>query len=172
MMWLNRLCCLHSSFDGICAAKVRSAINQTSYASAMSVAIKMIVLYVFPSTFIDGINTTAKPSIHNSGNFNATQGTPMPALQQLLTSYREAAKTEREKGTYFEELICTYFRNEATYRDLYSQVVPYADWAREQDLDARDTGIDLVAKTHGTGEYHAIQCKGGFKSEVQHQKIQ
>lgn len=24
---------------------------------------------------------------------------------------------------------------------------------------ARDTGIDLVAKTDGTGEYHAIQCK-------------
>lgn len=24
-----------------------------------------------------------------------------------------------KKGTYFEELICTYLRNEATYRDLY-----------------------------------------------------
>lgn len=23
----------------------------------------------------------------------------------------------------------------------------------------RDTGIDLVAKTRGTNEYHAIQCK-------------
>ncbi|MDR7281303.1 putative helicase [Pseudomonas corrugata] len=35
----------------------------------------------------------------------------------------------------------------------------YSDWAKEQGLDARDTGIDLVAKTHGTGEFHAIQCK-------------
>ena len=83
----------------------------------------------------------------------------MTALQKLLNTYRQASVTEREKGTYFEELICIYLRNEATYRDLYSKVWTYADWAREQGLDARDTGIDLVAQTQGTGEYHAIQCK-------------
>ena len=83
----------------------------------------------------------------------------MTALQKLLTTYRQASVTEREKGTYFEELICTYLRNEATYRDLYTKVWTYADWAREQGLNARDTGIDLVAQTQGTGEFHAIQCK-------------
>ena len=86
----------------------------------------------------------------------------MTALQELLGSYRDAAKTEREKGTYFEELVCTYFRHEATYRDLYSDVWLYGDWAKahpEFDLSAKDTGIDLVAKTQGTDEYHAIQCK-------------
>src|SRR5690606_14546298 len=30
---------------------------------------------------------------------------------------------------------------------------------KERGIDGRDTGIDLVAKTHGTDEYHAIQCK-------------
>ncbi|MCX7514261.1 DEAD/DEAH box helicase family protein [Frateuria sp. STR12] len=83
----------------------------------------------------------------------------MTALAQLLDTYRQAAVTEREKGTYFEELILTYLRNEASYRDLYSQVWSYADWAKAQGLDARDTGIDLVAQTAGTGEIHAIQCK-------------
>lgn len=83
----------------------------------------------------------------------------MSPLSSLLSTYRTAAVTEREKGTYFEELICTYLRNEATYRDLYEQVWTYAEWAKEQGLDGRDTGIDLVAKTQGTGEYHAIQCK-------------
>ncbi len=83
----------------------------------------------------------------------------MTALQKLLNTYRQASVTEREKGTYFEDLICTYLRNEATYRDLYTKVWSYADWAREQGLDARDTGIDLVAQTQGTGEFHAIQCK-------------
>lgn len=83
----------------------------------------------------------------------------MTALQTLLDTYRDAAQTQREKGTYFEDLILTYLRNEATYRDLYSQVWTYADWAREQGLDARDTGIDLVAQTAGTNEIHAIQCK-------------
>ncbi len=83
----------------------------------------------------------------------------MTALTQLLNTYRQASQTQREKGTYFEELFCTYLRNEPTYKDLYSDVWFYSDWAREQDLDARDTGIDLVAKTRGTDEYHAIQCK-------------
>ena len=83
----------------------------------------------------------------------------MSVLLTLLNTYRAASVSEREKGTYFEELICTYLRNEATYRDLYEQVWTYSDWAKEQGLDGRDTGIDLVAKTQGTGEYHAIQCK-------------
>ncbi len=83
----------------------------------------------------------------------------MTDLQNLLNTFRAAAVSEREKGTYFEELILSYLRHEATYRDLYSDVWTYADWAESQGLDKRDAGIDLVAKTHGTNEYHAIQCK-------------
>lgn len=83
----------------------------------------------------------------------------MSALSPLLDTYRSASLTEREKGTYFEELICVYLRNEATYRDLYDKVWTYADWAKEQGLSGKDAGIDLVARTQGTGEYHAIQCK-------------
>lgn len=86
----------------------------------------------------------------------------MSALSQILDAYRHTSQTEREKGTYFEELIRTYFRYEATYADLYEQVWLYSDWAKEHPefgLSAKDTGIDLVAKTKGTDEYHAIQCK-------------
>jgi len=83
----------------------------------------------------------------------------MSALQSLLDTYRSTSVTEREKGTYFEELICAYLRNEATYRDLYDKVWMYSAWAKEQGLDGRDTGIDLVARTQGTSEFHAIQCK-------------
>lgn len=81
------------------------------------------------------------------------------ALKNLLDTYRNAAVSEREKGTYFEELTVCYLRNEATYRDLYSDVWTYSEWASLQGLDKRDAGIDLVAKTSGTGEIHAIQCK-------------
>ena len=83
----------------------------------------------------------------------------LTALQKLLDAYRSAARTEREKGTYFEELILCYFRNEPQYRDLYEEVWTYADWAREQGKNAQDTGIDLVARTRDTNDYHAIQCK-------------
>jgi predicted helicase len=83
----------------------------------------------------------------------------MTPLTSLLDTYRTSAQSEREKGTYFEELIVCYLRNEATYRDLYSEVWTYGEWAALQGIDKRDSGIDLVARTQGTGEIHAIQCK-------------
>lgn len=83
----------------------------------------------------------------------------MTTIHDILDQFRQAAVTEREKGSYFEELIICYLKNEATYRDLYQDVWAYSDWAEKQKLDKRDTGIDLVAQTRGTGEYHAIQCK-------------
>src|SRR5690554_3137165 len=83
----------------------------------------------------------------------------MSALANLLDFYRGASVTEREKGTYFEELILAYLRNEATYRDLYDQVWTWAEWASENGFNAGDDGIDLVARVAGSGEIHAIQCK-------------
>lgn len=83
----------------------------------------------------------------------------MTPLKQLLETFRLRARTEREKGTYFEQLIIQYLKNEASYKDLYSNVCTYAEWAREQGKRETDTGIDLVATTRGTNEYHAIQCK-------------
>lgn len=84
----------------------------------------------------------------------------MTALNTLLDIYRKASQAEREKGTYFEELMLRYFAHEPQYKDLYSNVQTYADWARDQDINIKsDAGIDLVATTRGTGEFHAIQCK-------------
>lgn len=90
----------------------------------------------------------------------ATQGSgAVTALSHLLDTYRSAAVTEREKGTYFEDLILAYLRNEATYRDLYSQVWTWAEWAPAHGFTGKDDGIDLVAQDAATGEFHAIQCK-------------
>ena len=87
----------------------------------------------------------------------------MTPLQTLLGKFRTAAQSEREKGSYFEELIVQYLKVEPAYADWYSDVWMYADWVKEEgrvyERDASDEGIDLVAKTRGTGEYHAIQCK-------------
>lgn len=83
----------------------------------------------------------------------------MTELAQLLATYRNAAMSEREKGTYFEELILAYLRNEATYQDLYAKVWTWAEWAPANGFTAKDDGIDLVAEVAGTGEIHAIQCK-------------
>lgn len=82
----------------------------------------------------------------------------MTALSALLDTFRTAGKSERERGTYFEELIVAYLRTEPLYRDLYATVEPYAACATRRGLDRRDAGIDLVPETVG-GEVHAIQCK-------------
>jgi predicted helicase len=81
------------------------------------------------------------------------------SLAALLSSYRAAARSEREKGGYFEELIVCFLKNEPRYRDLYANVWPYAEWARMEGIDGRDAGIDLMAQTRDTGEIHAVQCK-------------
>lgn len=87
-----------------------------------------------------------------------SENASVSALQILLDRYREASLTNREHGTYFEELTVRYLTNEPAYRDLYREVLTYADWAAKQGIDKRDVGIDLVAETR-SGEAHAIQCK-------------
>lgn len=83
----------------------------------------------------------------------------MPALDELLQSYRTAAVTEREKGTYFERLACTYLTADPVQSEEYSQVWTWADWAAEQGRNGKDVGIDLVAKLRNEDGYAAIQCK-------------
>ncbi|MGR3041661.1 type ISP restriction/modification enzyme [Vibrio vulnificus] len=83
----------------------------------------------------------------------------MSNLTDLLNEFRSASQSEREKGTYFEELTIAYFKNEPAYKDHYSEVLTYGEWAKAYGRDAKDVGIDLVAQTSATGEYHAIQCK-------------
>ncbi|WP_180083454.1 type ISP restriction/modification enzyme [Acinetobacter sp. YH12102] len=82
----------------------------------------------------------------------------MSSFFDLINTYRTTAKTEREKGTYFELLCIKYFENEPFYADLFAAVQTYTEWAKEQGLSGKDTGIDLVATTKD-GEFHAIQCK-------------
>jgi predicted helicase len=79
-------------------------------------------------------------------------------LSQILASFREKALSERDKGTDFEHLSLVYLRNEPYYRDLYREVMTYGDWAEQNGLTKKDTGIDLVGVTH-QDEVHAIQCK-------------
>ena len=83
----------------------------------------------------------------------------MSALKDLLTNYRTSSKTEREKGTYFELLIKDFLLNDPTYAPQFSNVWTYAEWAKLQGNDTRDTGIDLVAELHDEDGFCAIQCK-------------
>lgn len=79
-------------------------------------------------------------------------------LENILKHYADASQSMREKGSYFEYLIQDYLRNEPQYRNLYSDVWTYKEYALKFGADARDTGIDLVARTRDN-QFHAIQCK-------------
>ncbi|WP_375682917.1 MULTISPECIES: DEAD/DEAH box helicase [unclassified Bartonella] len=80
-------------------------------------------------------------------------------LQSLLQSYRDEARTERDKGTYFERFALAYLTHDPLQSGCYEKVQTFKDWAHENDWDGRDTGIDLVAKLRDGGGFAAIQCK-------------
>lgn len=75
----------------------------------------------------------------------------MSALQELLKTFRDTAKTEREKGTYFERLVKVYLQNEPLYRDMFGgKVYLWEEWRKHWmslgNADPQsDAGIDLVA---------------------------
>jgi predicted helicase len=80
-------------------------------------------------------------------------------LRQLLAQYRAAAKTEREKGTYFERLALAFLSHDPGIAQEYEAAWTFTDWAKAHGLDGRDIGIDLVAKIRGEDSFCAIQCK-------------
>lgn len=80
----------------------------------------------------------------------------MTALRNLLHSYREAARTERDKGTYFERLAVAFLTHDPVQAQQYESVQTYKEWASSHGWDGRDTGIDLVAKLRGEEGFAAI----------------
>lgn len=80
-------------------------------------------------------------------------------LYNLLKIYRDNAKTEREKGDYFELLSVAYLKNDPVFSQQFSNVWTFSEWAKTQGIDQRDTGIDVVAKLADEDGYCAVQCK-------------
>ncbi|WP_273755709.1 type ISP restriction/modification enzyme [Bartonella sp. MM73XJBT.G] len=80
-------------------------------------------------------------------------------LRSLLEYYRKQAKSPRELGTMFENLVKAYLSEDPLQKQEYEKVQTYSEWAEEHDEDGRDIGIDLVATIRDEGGYAAIQCK-------------
>lgn len=81
------------------------------------------------------------------------------SLDALLASYRAAATTEREKGTYYERLCAAFLTNDPVQAEQYEQVWSWTEWAVEHGWSGKDRGIDLVAKLRGHDGFAAVQCK-------------
>jgi predicted helicase len=82
------------------------------------------------------------------------------SLREVLQHFRAGAKSEREKGTYFERLTKAWLECAPTQRDQFLRVLTFAEWAEERREDRRDTGIDLCAQLADDPDtWCAIQCK-------------
>ena len=80
-------------------------------------------------------------------------------FQSVLNYIREHARSERQKGDYFERLMQKYFTEDPDYKEQFSEIYLWKEWAELQtEFDGTDIGVDLVAQKHN-GEFCAIQCK-------------
>ncbi|WP_270345081.1 DEAD/DEAH box helicase [Enterococcus thailandicus] len=81
-------------------------------------------------------------------------------FDELIQLAREQAnEIQRDKGTLFEKIAQIYFKNEPTYKNLFSDVWLLNEVPEEYAIPKKDTGVDLVARNEATGELTAIQAK-------------
>jgi len=81
----------------------------------------------------------------------------LATIHTILKELRDNATSQRDLGDKLERLIKKYLLTDPQYADKLSNVWLWMEW--EGRGNKIDTGIDLVAKERGTGEYWAIQCK-------------
>lgn len=77
-------------------------------------------------------------------------------FRQLLQQFDEAATTTTAKGRRFERFCQAYFTTHPYWAAQFDQVWLWDEWPGRT---GHDTGIDLVARSAGTDEFVAIQCK-------------
>ena len=79
-------------------------------------------------------------------------------FQSILDYIDERSSSPYRKGDFFEKVMRQYFLADPIYKDSFSEVYLWNEWAALKGLEGTDTGIDLVAQER-TGGYCAIQCK-------------
>jgi len=75
----------------------------------------------------------------------------MQALDEVLTSLRAVAQTERDKGTAFERLVKEFLTKDSLWAEKFSDVWMWAEWPERNGRG--DAGIDLVAR-----EFETVSC--------------
>ena len=80
-------------------------------------------------------------------------------FKDFLKEIRQKAKSEREKGAFFERAVRDFLKQSPEHD--FENVWMRKDWPglRKYKFPVKDLGIDLIAKEKETGKYWAIQCK-------------
>ena len=102
----------------------------------------------------------ADPNTHDTARHRSDETAPpssKSALDALLDEYRARAKSEREKGTLFEELTRQFLLHDARFAHQFKEIYLWSEWPERR---TGDTGIDLVAiPVDLSAGPVAIQCK-------------
>ena len=102
----------------------------------------------------------ADSNTHDTARYRSDETAPASsksALDALLDEYRARARSEREKGTLFEELTRQFLLHDARFAHQFKEIYLWSEWPERR---TGDTGIDLVAIPVHDGEGPvAIQCK-------------
>ncbi len=84
------------------------------------------------------------------------EGSFYTALDQI----RDMSQSAVDKGRFFERLIKKYLLVDPIYKDRFSDVWLWSEFAANRDdFDGMALGVDLVAKDREGEGYCAIQCK-------------
>ena len=103
------------------------------------------------------LSDDATPASANASAITSPAASSKSALDALLDEYRARARSEREKGTLFEELTRQFLLHDARFAHQFKEIYLWSEWPERR---TGDTGIDLVAIPVRDGEGPvAIQCK-------------
>lgn len=80
----------------------------------------------------------------------------MASVHEVIQAFAESGSTV-EAGSKFERLMAQYLRLDPLFAQRYDQVWSWMEWPGRDGK--RDTGVDLVAREKGTGNFTAVQCK-------------
>lgn len=86
-------------------------------------------------------------------------------FSQLLATFNKDSKGhnvgQRDRGTGFEQLVQIYFQHEPKFKELYSDVLTFEEWAKQDPNrgSSKDTGVDLVGVLRDGSGFDAIQAK-------------
>ena len=71
----------------------------------------------------------------------------MHAIETLLSSYRAAAISERDKGTAFEKLIKAWLVKDPVQALRFQRVQTWAEWAADHGQNLEKVGQTILALT-------------------------
>ena len=68
------------------------------------------------------------------------------SFENLVDQINHSAKTQRDRGTYFEYLVRAYLQHEPTYKNEFKNVWMLADVPDTFAIPKVDIGVDIVAE--------------------------